>query len=85
MYMLYGALAIGVCVLALLLTLIVGKDVNKKIKHYEIEGDLLEDELARSSEYETSSIKRNVRNLNNIYIVIYLVVIFVSLGFVFFG
>ncbi len=74
-----------VCIVALVLTFYVGKDVNKKIDTYEKEGDSLEEQLARSKDYETTSIKNNIRSLNNIYILLFSAVIFISILFVFFG
>lgn len=47
--------------LALLIgTLLVFKQEEKKMKKYEEEGDTVEEQLRRSHEYESSSLKSNV-------------------------
>ncbi|MBS4194072.1 hypothetical protein [Lederbergia citri] len=68
------------CIAALVGTLLVGKDISAKMKEYETEGDTLENEIARSHEYESKSISVNIKSLSWIYIVLILVVIFVSIG-----
>ncbi len=65
---------------ALIGTLLVGKDISSKIKQYEDEGDSLENELARSHEYETKSLKVNIKSLTWIYVGLALAVIIVSLA-----
>lgn len=54
---------------ALFGTIFAFKQEEKKMKKYEEEGDTIEDELRRSHEYETSSLKSNVPLLSTIYIV----------------
>ncbi|TFB13382.1 hypothetical protein E3U55_16200 [Filobacillus milosensis] len=48
-------------------TILIGKSENDKIKKYEQEGVTAKDELERSWEYETSSLKKNVPSLFIIY------------------
>jgi len=72
------------CIVALVGTLLVGKDVSSKLKQYEAEGDTLENEIARSHDYETSSLRVNIKSLSWIYVVLTLVVIFVCLGIFFY-
>ncbi|MBA4535760.1 hypothetical protein H1Z61_01070 [Bacillus aquiflavi] len=82
--MLYGILIILVLVvIALIMTLFVVKDVSKTIKKYEKNGDSLQNEILRSREYEVKSLKVNIRSLTWIYVVICLIIIGVSFGFVF--
>jgi nitrate reductase gamma subunit len=57
------------CVIGLIATLMVMKQEESKMKHYEEEGNTAENELKRSLEYESKSISSNVRSLSWIYIV----------------
>jgi len=72
--------AIFTCIVALIGTLLVGKEISAKMNEYETEGDTIENELARSHEYETKSIKTNIKSLSWIYIILILLVIFVCIG-----
>ncbi|MBS4217662.1 hypothetical protein KHA96_04945 [Bacillus sp. FJAT-49711] len=74
--------AVITCIVALIGTLLVGKDINAQMKEYEAEGDTIENEIARSHEYETKSISVNVKSLTWIYVVLILVVVFVSIGII---
>ncbi|ASK63697.1 hypothetical protein CFK37_16800 [Virgibacillus phasianinus] len=56
-------------VAALAGTIFAFKQEERKMKKYEAEGDTTADELRRSHEYETSSLKSNVPLLSSIYIV----------------
>ncbi|WP_245799166.1 hypothetical protein [Virgibacillus siamensis] len=56
-------------VLALGGTALVFRQEEKKMKKYEEEGDGFENELQRSREYETQSIRSNVPRLLWIYII----------------
>lgn len=56
-------------VVALVGTIFVGMQETKRIKKYEAEGDTPEQQLKRSVEYESSSLKSNVPILAIIYIV----------------
>ncbi|WP_164669255.1 hypothetical protein [Virgibacillus doumboii] len=56
-------------------TLFAFKQEEKKMKKYEEEGDTIEDQLKRSHEYESSSLKSNVP----LQIAIYSVTIVLSL------
>ncbi|WP_430786337.1 hypothetical protein VBD025_13535 [Virgibacillus flavescens] len=50
-------------------TIFAFKQEEKKMKKYEAEGDTPSDEMRRSLEYETKSLKSNVPILSAIYIV----------------
>lgn len=70
---------------ALVGTLIVGKDINRQMKKYEEEGDTFKDELARSHEYESASLKHNIKRLSWIYVALGLVTLIVCLGIFIYG
>lgn len=70
---------------ALVGTFLVGRDVTRQLKKYEEEGDTPEDQLARSIDYEKTSLKYNIKRLSWIYVVLGLVVLFVSIGIAYFG
>lgn len=53
-------------------TIFAFKQEEKKMKKYEEEGQTIEDELKRSIEYETKSLKSNVPNLTWIYSITFL-------------
>lgn len=76
--------AIITSIAALVGTLLVGKDISSKLKDYENEGDTLQDELARSHEYETKSLRVNIKSLSWIYVGLALVTIFTCLGIFFY-
>ncbi|MBS4199046.1 hypothetical protein KHA93_05170 [Bacillus sp. FJAT-49732] len=76
--------AVFTCIAALVGTLLVGKDISAQMKEYETEGDAIENEIARSHEYETKSVSVNIKSLSWIYIVLVLVVIFVCIGIFFY-
>ncbi|TMN23394.1 hypothetical protein FH966_11220 [Lentibacillus cibarius] len=59
------------------------KQEEKKMKKYEEEGDTVEDQLRRSHEYETSSLKSNVPLQLAIYGVTIVVSLFVFVFYVF--
>lgn len=73
-----------VCVIALIGTLLVGKEVSTKQKQYEVEGSTLNDEIARSHEYETKSLKTNVKSLTWIYIGLTILILVTSIGIMIF-
>ncbi|WP_174616116.1 hypothetical protein [Virgibacillus ihumii] len=56
-------------VLALGGTFFVFRQEEKKMKRYEQEGDTVEDELQRSRDYESHSLKSNVPRLLLIYVI----------------
>lgn len=72
-------LIIGVIIFIVLLTLVgtflIGFRESKKLKIYEEVGDNASDQLNRSREYESSSLKSNVPILAFIYIVFFLIAI----------
>ena len=70
---------------ALIGTFLVGKDVTRQMKRYEEEGDTAADELARSLEYEKTSLKYNIKRLSWIYVALGLVVLVVSIGIAYYG
>lgn len=82
MYGILLTLGIIICIVAFIFTVIIGKEVGKKIESYEAEGNSPEAELARSREYETSSI-RNVRSLTWIYVVLFIIILVVCFAFLF--
>ncbi|GIN57752.1 hypothetical protein [Lederbergia ruris] len=84
MYVFMIIAVILVCVVALIGTLLVGKEVSTKQKQYEVEGDSLKDEIARSHEYETKSLKTNVKSLTWIYIGLTVLVVATSIGIMIF-
>ncbi|OAK70116.1 hypothetical protein [Lederbergia galactosidilytica] len=69
-----------VCILALIGTLLVGKDISSQLKEYEEKGDTLENEIKRSHEYESTSLQVNVKSLTWIYVALGLITLFVCLG-----
>ncbi|WP_085524252.1 hypothetical protein [Tuberibacillus sp. Marseille-P3662] len=71
MYIFLIVLAILVCVVGLVGTIFVGKEVNQTIEKYDEEGDTHQDEQQRSWDYETRSLK-NVKVLSMIYGVTFL-------------
>lgn len=70
-------LLIFLFVAALLGTMFAFKQEENKMKKYETEGDTVEDELRRSHEYESSSLKSNIPLLSTIYIITFLAAIIV--------
>lgn len=76
--------AIATSIAALVGTLLVGKDVSSKLKEYEKKGDTLENTLARSNDYETNSLRVNIRSLTWIYVVLTVVIIVVCLAIFFY-
>ncbi|WP_188454609.1 hypothetical protein [Virgibacillus oceani] len=68
-------LLIIIFIAALAGTIVAFKQEERKLKKYEEEGDSIEDQLRRSHEYETSSLKSNVPLL----LIIYTITIVLSL------
>ncbi|AXI11116.1 hypothetical protein CUC15_06650 [Oceanobacillus zhaokaii] len=62
-------LLVVILVIALIATLLILKKEENKLKQYEMEGDTIENELKRSHEYETKSLKKNLPNLAWVYII----------------
>lgn len=56
-------------IFTLFVTLLIFKQEENKLKQYEQLGDTVENELRRSKEYETQSLKINVPILTWIYVV----------------
>lgn len=73
---------IGLSVIAFILTLLVVKDVSKTLQKYEAEEDTLQNEILRSHDYETSSLKVNIRTLTWLYAVLLLAVVVISVIFI---
>ena len=69
--------------IALIATLIVGKQVSQQMKEYEEQGVTPEEELQRSLDYEKKSINENLKPLTWVYIALALATIFVCLGIYF--
>jgi hypothetical protein len=74
-----------VSIAALIGTFLVGRDVTRQMKKYEEEGVTPADEHARSLDYEKTSLKVNIKRLTWIYIALGLVVLFVSIGIIYYG
>lgn len=74
--------AVITCIVALIGTLLVGKEISAKQKEYESQNDSLENEIARSHEYETASLKTNIKSLTWIYVVLIVVVIAACIGII---
>lgn len=70
---------------ALVGTLLVGKDVNRQMKEYEEKGDTFQDELQRSHDYETTSLKYNIKRLSWIYVALGLATLIVCIGIFIYG
>ncbi|ONK23171.1 hypothetical protein BLX87_11170 [Bacillus sp. VT-16-64] len=83
LYMIIAGVIVSIA--ALVGTFLVGRDVSRQMKQYEEQGDTPEDELARSLDYEKTSLKVNIKRLTWIYIVLGLVVLFVSIGIAYYG
>ncbi|GAA0595386.1 hypothetical protein GCM10009001_09370 [Virgibacillus siamensis] len=64
-------------------TVFVFRHEEKKMKQYEEEGDTVENELQRSREYETQSLKSNVPRLLWIYAVTIFLALIAFLIYVF--
>lgn len=73
---------IGLSVISFILTLLVVKDVSKTLRKYEADEDTLQNEILRSHDYESSSLKINIRTLAWIYAILLLAVIIVSIVFI---
>ena len=70
-------LLVVILVIALIATLVILKKEENKLKQYEDEGDTVENELKRSHEYETKSLKRNIPSLLWVYAITIIVSIIV--------
>ncbi|HLT55071.1 MAG TPA: hypothetical protein VK057_03100 [Bacillota bacterium] len=69
-YGLLSWLVIAALFVAAILTLIIFKEEERKMKKYEEEGDTAERELERSIKYEKTSLTLNIRNLTWIYVIV---------------
>ncbi|GFZ92170.1 hypothetical protein GCM10010978_33050 [Compostibacillus humi] len=63
-------LVIAALFVAAILTLMIFKEEERKMKKYEEEGDTAEGELERSIKYEKTSLTLNIRNLTWIYVIV---------------
>lgn len=83
-----NALLIGLTVVFALvlagLTFYAVREVNNKIREYETVGDSLQDEINRSHNYESESLKVNLKSLTWIWGIICLVILIICIIFVFF-
>ncbi len=82
-YMIIGGVIVSVA--ALIGTFLVGRDVSRQMKQYEEEGDTIANELARSHDYEKSSLKYNIKRLSWMYAALMLVVFIVSIAIAYYG
>ncbi|RWR11635.1 hypothetical protein [Siminovitchia fortis] len=82
-YMIIAGVIVSIA--ALVGTFLVGKDVSRQMKQYEEEGDTVENELARSHDYEKTSLKYNIKRLSWMYAALMFVVLIVSIGIAYYG
>lgn len=82
-YMIVAGVIVSIA--ALVGTFLVGKDVTRQMEQYEAEGDTAENELARSLDYEKTSLKYNIKRLSWMYLALGLVVFVVSVGIIYYG
>lgn len=83
MYTMLITVAIAICAAALIITLIIAKAENKKIKKYQETGSSNSSQLQRSNEYEKKSLQENLPLLAFIYGLTFLIVLIVMLIFLF--
>ncbi|WP_077623102.1 hypothetical protein [Sediminibacillus massiliensis] len=83
MYIVLMTIAFIFCIVALVVTLMLGKEESKKARDYEKEGHGAQQALARSNSYEKSSLKENLPLLLVIYIATFLVSIGLFLFFLY--
>ncbi|WP_261132192.1 hypothetical protein [Bacillus sp. Marseille-Q3570] len=83
MYTYLMIVVILVGVISLIGTIIVGKRVNKVSKDYEMEDDRTSAQLKRSHEYESQSLKVNLKVLTVIYVVTFLLSIIALIAYIF--
>lgn len=80
-FMIISVVVVGA--IALIATLLVGKQVSSQIKEYEEQGATHEDEFQRSLEYEKTIVNGKLKPLTWIYIALALATIFVCIGIAF--
>ncbi|MGP4080818.1 hypothetical protein ACTWQL_12940 [Pseudalkalibacillus sp. R45] len=83
MYTYLMIVVILVGVVSLIGTIIVGKKVNKVSKDYEMEDDRTSAQLKRSHEYESHSLKVNLKVLTVIYVVTFILSIIALIAYIF--
>ncbi|WP_221563463.1 hypothetical protein [Alkalihalobacillus sp. TS-13] len=83
MYTYLMIVVILVGVISLIGTIIVGKKVNKVSKDYEMEDDRTSAQLKRSHEYESQSLKVNLKVLTLIYVVTFILSIIALIAYIF--
>lgn len=66
-------IVVAISLIALFGTLYVGKQVNKTLDKYEQEGDSPQDQMDRSHQYESSTLKKNVPILTLIYVIAFII------------
>ncbi|WP_028389768.1 hypothetical protein [Bacillus cihuensis] len=81
-FMIITVILVGI--LALVGTLLIGKGISTQLKDYEEKEDTIKNELKRSHEYETSSLRVNIKSLTWIYVGLALVSFVVCLGIYFY-
>lgn len=82
-YMIVAGIIVSIA--ALVGTFLVGRDVSRQMKQYEDEGDTAASELARSHDYEKTSLKYNIKRLSWMYAALMFVVLIVSIGIAYYG
>lgn len=77
MYLYLTIIVIAVGILSLIGTLVIGKKVDKEAEQYKQESNRTEAQLKRSNEYETKSVRLNIKVLTLIYAFTFLFTIIV--------
>ncbi len=77
MYLYLTIIVITVGILSLVGTLVIGKKVDKEAEQYKQESNRTEAQLKRSNEYETKSVRLNIKVLTLIYAFTFLLTIIV--------
>ncbi|WP_408010482.1 hypothetical protein ACJROX_09340 [Pseudalkalibacillus sp. A8] len=72
MYTILTAIVILVGVISLVGTIMVGRKVDRTSKEYEMEADRTAAQLKRSHDYESRSLKVNLKVLTLIYVVTFI-------------
>ncbi|MCF6136654.1 hypothetical protein [Pseudalkalibacillus berkeleyi] len=72
MYLYLTIIVVVVGIISLVGTLLIGKKVDKTTEEYKKEANRTEAQLKRSNEYETQSLKLNVKVLTLIYVFTFL-------------
>ncbi|MGM7700688.1 hypothetical protein ACSVDE_03120 [Pseudalkalibacillus sp. Hm43] len=77
MYLYLTIIVVAVGILSLVGTLVIGRKVDKEAEQYKRESNRTEAQLKRSNEYETKSVRLNIKVLTLIYAFTFLFTIIV--------